>query len=140
MEGTSDIARGIHTSQPGDLVFSQMMEELGATASPIRRLELLAPKAESRVAREDIRRAVKLLRKAAFASRHRNWTRSYAMVRLALEAVGRDKQLLRELMKTHGLTFIIMPRRLVARDRRGLVDARLTTVSNRPPRLGFAPR
>jgi hypothetical protein len=140
LDGISDIARGIQTSQPGGLVFSQMMEELGAKASPIRRLELLTPRVHKLADREDVRRAVKLLRKAAIASRQRNWTRSYTMVRLALEAVGRDKQLLRELMKIHSLTFIIIPRRPVARDRYGLVDARLTMVKDPwPPRLGFVP-
>jgi hypothetical protein len=140
LDGISDIARGIQTSQPGDLAFCQIKEELEAKFSPVRRHELAQP-ASDRDVQQNIRRVVKLLHKAAIASRHRNWNRSFAMVRLALEAVGRDKQQLRELMKTHDLSFIIIPRRPVARDRHGLVDPRLTMINEcQPPRLGFVRR
>jgi hypothetical protein len=116
-----------------------MLEELGALCSP-RRVQELLEKQSTPVSEQDCLRAVKLLRKAAIASRQRQWNRSVAMVRLALEAVGRDKQLLRELLKVNNLSFIIIPRRPVARDRHGLVDTRVAVISTRLPRYGFAPR
>lgn len=140
LDGISDITSNIRSYNPDEPAFRMMMEELHACCSPRRLQELLAPRPDSLDARDDVRRAIKLLRKAAIASRQRNWSRSFGMVKLALAAVGRDKQLLRELMKIHNLTFIIVPRRPVARDRHGLVDPRLTMINDRPPRLGFVPR
>lgn len=115
LDGISDIARGVQAYRPGELAFRQMMEELRANCSPIRQHELLENSPQQRIARQNTRRAVKLLQKAAIASRQRNWNRTFAMVRLALEAVGRDKQIVRDLLKTNDLSFCITPRLPVIR-------------------------
>lgn len=138
LDGISDIAHGVQACKPGDLAFRLMMEELRATCSPMRRSELLEHSSGSTTGKQNICRAVKLLHKAAVASHRRNWARSFAMVRLALEAVDHDKQLVRDLLKANNLSFRIFPRRPVARDRHGLIDPRLTVVSDSRPRYGFA--
>lgn len=138
LDGISDIASGVRSCNPGGLEYHLLMEELRARCSPLRQSELLERHSQDQNNRPDIKRAVKLLRKAAIASQMGNRNRTFAMVRLALQAVGRNKQIIRDLLVTHELSFSIIPRPKVARDRHGLVDPRLTEISERRPRYGFA--
>jgi hypothetical protein len=112
LDDITDIARGVHTCRRNGQVMPlrSMLEELSAIYSPQRVQELLDKQSGSADQGADTRRAMRLLHKARVASLRGNSTRSFAMVKLALEAVGRDKQVLRDLMVTHKLAFTIFPR------------------------------
>lgn len=111
LDDITDIARGVHTCrQDGQVLpLRSMLEELGAIYSPRRVQELLDKQAASVSTEMDTRRAMRLLHKARIASLRGNSTRSFGMVRLALEAVGRDKRVLRDLLADHQVTFTIFP-------------------------------
>jgi hypothetical protein len=111
LDSITDIVTEVRTCQRNGqaLPLRSMLEELEATCSPRRAQELLYKQACSAGTGPDTRRAMRLLHKARIASLRGNSTRSFGMVRLALEAVGRDKQILRDLMTAHQVTFTVFP-------------------------------
>lgn len=112
LDGIRNIAQDARHCKLNDnpQAYRTYLEELSARISPRRIQELLERGANASIERRNLQQALRMLRKASIAASRGNSSRCIRMVRLALEAVGHDKQAVRGLLFAHDLSFTIIPK------------------------------